>query len=98
MRLSYEEGSSEIEEADFAFMRYLVSDTLFSHILINKKELWAVSQHLLKALRFYAVILFLLHILPFPGAKEMYMKFCRVVHAVYYLRRRSEKILECYTK
>lgn len=43
MGLRCEERRSEVEEADFAFISYLVSDTSFSHILINKKEL--VNQH-----------------------------------------------------
>ena len=33
-----------------------------------------------------------------PRAKEMYMKFCQVLDAIYYLKRRSEKIFEWYTK
>lgn len=51
MGVSYEQERSEIEEVNFAFMRYLVSDTLFSYILLNNKESESVNQHPLEGFK-----------------------------------------------
>lgn len=79
MRMSYEQGRSEIEEANFAFMRYLVSDTSFSHILINNKESLSVNQHPLEGFKVLCSNnLSFPHLTFLSRAKEIYMKFCLI--------------------